>query len=79
MWNPPILEEEGMAIATERIEAPRQAPRRRAKIVQVAIPGDMLARIEADRARARIPTTRTTWILEALADRLERVGTEEKD
>lgn len=47
---------------------PRLAP------VVLRIPGGMLDRVDAVVRSRRVPTRRTTWILEAIAEKLEREG-----
>lgn len=54
-------------------EGAGQARPRLASVV-LRIPGEMLARVDAVVQARRVPTHRTTWILEAIAEKLEREG-----
>ena len=60
----------GGSVAGERTETakPKLAP------VILRIPSQMLARVDASVEARVVPTPRTTWILEAIAEKLEREG-----
>ena len=60
----------GGSVAGEGTETakPKLAP------VILRIPSQMLARVDAAVEARVVPTPRTTWILEAIAEKLEREG-----
>ena len=60
----------GGSVAGEGAEPvkPKLAP------VILRIPNQMLARVDAAVETRVVPTPRTTWILEAIAEKLEREG-----
>ena len=66
---------------TSEVEGLRVSPHRRAqpKIIQVAVPKALLERMEAHRASASIPVTKTSWILTAIAERLDRLDAEARE
>lgn len=54
--------------------APEPKPKRRASYVQLRLQPELLLRIDAAIAGRAVPVPRHTWLLEAIAEKLEREG-----